>query len=183
MRSSRLTVGVAMCAALLLTPGASFADLFDGGISQPREDSYYPAKGDPGIDVLHYGLELDWRRSARALIGHAVLDARATGPTDSFRLDLHSAMQVSSVKVDGSAVNASHTGKSLTVPLPAEVPADSRHVLEIDYRGTPEPVRGPSTRSDLQRIGMVVTKDGQLRTSTTSPSRLLRAGPGSPTAP
>jgi aminopeptidase N len=164
MRPSRLIVAVAVGAALLLTSGASSADLFDGGISQPREDSYYPSKGDPGVDVLHYDLELDWRRSARTLVGHAALDVRATGPTDSFRLDLHSAMRVSSVEVDGSAVNASHTGKTLTVPLPAEVPADSRHVLEVVYRGTPEPVRGPSTRPDLQRIGMQVTKDGQLRT-------------------
>jgi aminopeptidase N len=164
MRPSRLTLGVAIGAALLLTPGAGFAGPSDEGVSQPREDSYYPAKGDPGVDVLHYGLELDWRRSARTLVGHAVLDVRATGPTDSFRLDLHRAMQVSSVKVDGSAVTASHAGKTLTVPLSAEVPADSRHVLEVDYSGTPQPVRGPSTRSDLQAIGMRVTKDGQLRT-------------------
>ena len=164
MRPSRLTVAVTIGAALLLTAGASFAAPFDEGISEPREDSYYPSKGDPGVDVLHYGLDLNWRRSARTLVGHAVLDVRATGPTDRFRLDLHSAMQVSSVKVDGSAVTASHTGKTLTVPLPAEVSADSRHVLEVDYRGTPQPVRGPTTRPDLQRIGMRVTKDGQLRT-------------------
>ncbi|MFL6003606.1 MAG: M1 family metallopeptidase [Nocardioides sp.] len=164
MHPSRLTAAVTIGAALLLTPGAGFAGASVDGTSQPREDSYYPAKGDPGVDVLHYGLDLDWRRSARTLVGHAVLDVRATGPTNSFRLDLHSAMQVSSVKVDGSAVNASHTGKTLTVPLTAEVPADSRHVLEVDYRGTPQPVRGPSTRPDMQRIGMRVTKDGQLRT-------------------
>jgi aminopeptidase N len=164
MRASRLTVVVTVGAALLLTPGAGFAGVSADGTSQPQEDSYYPAKGDPGLDVLHYGLDLDWRRSARTLVGHAVLDVRATGSTESFRLDLHSAMQVSSVEVDGNAVDASHVGKTLTVPLPAEVPADSRHVLEVGYRGTPQPTRGPSTRSDLQRIGMRVTKDGQLRT-------------------
>ncbi len=137
---------------------------YDDGLSEPREDSYYPSKGDPGVDVLHYGLDLDWRRGTRTLEGTATLDVRVTETTDSIRLDLLHDLAVSSVTVDGTPVTASHPGKNLVIPLASEVPADTRLVLVIEYAGRPHPVAAPSTRSDMQKVGMKVMPDGQLWT-------------------
>ena len=137
---------------------------YDEGLSAPREDSYYPDKGDPGLDVLHYGLDLDWRRAQRELRGTATLQVRVTQATDRIRLDLHGALDVGSVRVDGTPVAATHTGKNLVVPLPSNVLADSRHVVVIEYAGRPTPVRAPTTRPDMHRVGMFVTRDGQLWT-------------------
>ena len=53
--------------------GAASADNLASGLSHPREDPYYPDKGDPRIDALHYGLELNWNRKARTLTGAATI--------------------------------------------------------------------------------------------------------------
>lgn len=135
---------------------------YDAGLSDPREDSYYPSKGDPGIDVLHYALDLSWRRDSRTLVGQAGITLRATETADSFQLDLHGAMDVASVSVDGTAASFGHHGKTLTIREP--VSANSRHRVDIAYAGTPQGVPAPSPRPDMRSIGMQVTRDGQLWT-------------------
>ena len=136
---------------------------YDKGLSEPREDSYYPAKGDDGVDVLHYDLDLEWRRAKRLLLGDATLRFRATADARRFQLDLGQSLSVRRVVVDGVATDAfEHTGKTLEVLRPVE--ADSRHTVRVVYRGTPEPVKAPTTRGDFSTVGMSVTDDGRLRT-------------------
>ena len=64
----------------------------------------------------------------------------------------------------GRRSTATHPGKNLVVPLGSEVPADTRLTLVIEYAGRPHPVPAPSTRSDMPKVGMNVTRDGQLWT-------------------
>lgn len=135
---------------------------YDGGLSKPREDSYYPGKGDPGVDVLHYDLDLVWKRSRRLLVGDALLDFRATSAALAFQLDLGESLAVREVLVDDVPAGYEHTGKNLVVHSP--VSSNSRHTVRIRYRGTPESVHAPTTRSDFNTVGMKVTDDGQLRT-------------------
>ena len=33
---------------------------YDAALSEPQEDSVYPNVGDPGVDALHYALDLTW---------------------------------------------------------------------------------------------------------------------------
>ncbi len=139
------------------------APTYDKGLSDPREDSYYPAKGDAGLDVLHYDLDLEWRRAKRLLVGDATLRFRATRAADAFRLDLGRSLSVRRVLVDGVATaRFEHTGKTLEVLHPVE--AQGRHTVRVVYRGTPEPVEAPTTRGDIATVGMEVTRDGRLRT-------------------
>ncbi|HZJ06209.1 MAG TPA: M1 family metallopeptidase [Nocardioidaceae bacterium] len=153
-----------LIAAALVLPlaGPARAAPYDDGLSSPVEDSYYPAKGDPGIDTLHYDLELTWLRRARVLRGDARITFRAVTDDNSFPLDLSPAMRVRRVEVGGNRVPYTHTGKNLVVDMP--VAEDSRYTTRVVYRGTPEPAAGPASRSDIARLGMRVTKDGQLWT-------------------
>jgi len=152
-----------MTAALVLaTGGAATAAPYDDGLSTPVEDSYYPAKGDPGVDTLHYDLDLTWLRGPRVLVGDARITFRSTADDDSFTLDLSRAMRVRRVEVGGASVPFEHPGNHLVVDVP--VVHGHRYTTRVVYRGTPEPAKGPSSRPDLARTGMRVNEDGQLWT-------------------
>ena len=153
---------VALALTVPLAGSAAAAPSYDKGLSSPVEDSYYPAKGDPGVDALHYDLDLTWLKKARQLRGVAKVRFRATGDDTRFQLDLSGAMNVRSVKVDGIPMPFSHRGKTLFVERP--VVEDVRYTARIVYRGTPQPARGPASRSDIARVGMRVTPGGQLWT-------------------
>src|SRR5690242_14144467 len=53
--------------------GASATDThgsaYDAAVSEPREDTVYPQVGDPGVDALHYTLDLAWDDRATRLTG------------------------------------------------------------------------------------------------------------------
>jgi aminopeptidase N len=156
---------LAAMSALLTVPlaaGPATSAPYDGGLSAPHEDSYYPAKGDPGIDTLHYALELGWDRANRTLHGLADIRLRATETADSFQLDLGAAMRVASVEVGGRRVPSTHRRHILEVRSP--VTEDRRYHVRIAYRGTPRTIPAPTTRSDFSRVGMRVTSDRQLTT-------------------
>lgn len=165
----RLTAPALVAALALALPTAGTAeaapprlDLYTDAISDPVEDSYYPSKGDPGIDVLHYDLDLDWRKGTRVLRGVAEVSFRATENADSVQLDLSSRLNVQRVSVDGTSVDHTHDGNHLVITAP--VAGTSRHTARVVYRGTPGPARGPASRSDVAKVGMRVTKGGELWT-------------------
>jgi aminopeptidase N len=149
-------------AAPLAGATAASAGPYDAGLSTPREDSYYPAKGDPGIDTLHYFLDLTWRRKPRVLAGKATIRFRATTDADQVRLDLSHRLTPTRVTVAGAAVPFTHDGNHLVIN--ADVVTDRRYVARVAYRGTPGPARGPASRADVARLGMRVTRSGQLWT-------------------
>ena len=116
-----------------LTLSATLAGVAAGA----EEDSYYPSKGDPGIDVRSYDLDLGWKPGKKRLIGRAEIRVAAVGDAASLSLDLHKAMKVSSVRVAGVAAPYSHRGKTLTVQTPAVDGAV--YDLSVAYRGRPAP--------------------------------------------
>lgn len=142
--------------------GTTAAPVDVRAVSQPVEDSYYPAKGDPTVDALRYDLDLRWLRQKRALRGVATVRVRAARDDDTLRLDLSRRLRVTSVRLDGAAARFVHTGNHLVVAAPVET--GERRTLRIAYRGTPGPAVGPASRSDIARIGMRVTRDGRLWT-------------------
>ncbi len=128
-------------------------------LSEPVEDSVYPEIGDPSVDALHYDLDLAWDPEARVLTGEEELTFRATATAEQFQLDLGEPLEVSEVTLDDEPVDFEHDGKDLVVLAP--VVADERHVLGIDYAGTPEPVAAPTTRSDFNETGFTITETGE----------------------
>ncbi len=153
-------------AAAPVAPAAGADAAYDGpddpaldvALSEPVEDSVYPLVGDPGVDALHYDLDLAWDPDARVLTGRQTLLLRATEDADELQLDLSEALQVDTVRLDGEEVDFRHEGKDLVVV--ADVTADERYELVLDYAGTPLPVPAPTTRSDYSTNGWTTMPDG-----------------------
>lgn len=150
------------------TPGDRTAETaavptdLERAVSTPAEDSYYPQVGDPGVDALHYDLDLTWERDTDTLSGTEELTFRATADAPQVRLDLAESLRVEDVRLDGEPVTARREGKDLVVE--AAVDADQVAVLSLAYAGTPTPVPAPATRADIEGLGLTVDERHQLWT-------------------
>jgi aminopeptidase N len=144
------------------TPASDIAvddPALDAALSEPVEDSVYPRIGDPGVDALHYDLDLTWTPDTRTLDAVETLVFRSTRDDGSFRLDFSPALTASSVTVDGDPAPYEQDGKDLVVTH--DVSADDRYTVEIDYSGTPRPAAAPTTRSDFSTTGWTITGDDE----------------------
>ena len=168
-----LALASVTCLALVLpgppvdavtTPGQSRATTTGGeyaaAVSDPVEDPYYPQRGDPRTDALHYGLRLHWSARDEVLRGRARIDLRAAEATQHLLLDLAHGLHVSSVVLDGVDASWTHDGAHLDVTAPATLPEDSRHILVVSYAGTPHPAYHAFTRPDARHLGWHTTRDG-----------------------
>jgi aminopeptidase N len=135
---------------------------YDAARSEPREDTVYPDVGDPGVDALHYSLDLSWDPKAQRLTATETLLFRATRTADHVQLDLARPLQVGGVWLDGRSVAFQHPAKNLVVD--ATVTGNSRHVLQLTYSGTPEPVTAPTDRGDFSTTGWTIARDGTVWT-------------------
>ena len=135
---------------------------YDAAVGTPREDSVYPDVGDPSVDTLHYDLRLSWDPRARVLTGTESVLLRVARTGDHLQLDLAHQLEVSHVWLDGRAVPFTHPVKDLVVQTP--VTEGDRHLLQVAYSGTPEPVTAPTDRSDFSTTGWTTTADGSVWT-------------------
>jgi len=140
------------------TPGSAAArPTVAQGASDPVEDSVYPDVGDPGVDALHYDLDLTWDK--QTLVGRETVRLRATEDADHLQLDLSDALTVRAVTVDGAAAEFTHDGKDLLVAV--DVTGDTEYELGIDYDGEPRPTPAPTQRGDFDSTGWTTTPDGE----------------------
>jgi aminopeptidase N len=130
--------------------------------STPVEDSVYPNVGDPGVDALHYDLDLAWDAEARTLTGTATVALRAAVTAPEFRLDFGEPLKITSATLDGVEVTTQHNGNNLVVASP--VVEDRKYLLVIEYAGTPEPTPAPTIRTDLATTGWTITDSGEVWT-------------------
>jgi aminopeptidase N len=131
----------------------------DVALSQPVKDRVYPAVGTPGVDALHYQLDLTWDANSETLTGEETLTFRATKDAQRFELDFGKSLTATAVRLDGEQAEFRQRGKDLVVSSP--VRQDERYTLEVRYRGTPKPVAAPTTRDDFSTIGWQVTDTGE----------------------
>jgi aminopeptidase N len=156
--------GVASPLPAATGPQARAGSTYDAALSNPREDPYYPAKGDPSVDALHYALRLRWAPNARRLTGQATITFRATSDERQVRLDLGDPLVVHTVLLDGHRVTFSHPGKDLVVDTGNVLAQGSRHVLRVDSSGRPKATHAPTDRPDIPHVGWSVTKRGEVWT-------------------
>ena len=140
------------------SPAAAYGPALGVALSEPVEDRVYPDVGDPGVDALHYDLDLTWDPETSVLDGTELLTFRSTQDSRNVRLDLAPSMDVSHVRIDGDGVAFEQHGKDLVVKAP--VVLDRRYVVEIEYDGTPRPVAAPTTRRDAALVGWTTMSDG-----------------------
>jgi aminopeptidase N len=141
---------------------AASATAYDAARSESKPDTVYPGVGSPDVDALHYALDLTWDDRAQRLTAKESLAFRAAATAGQVRLDLARQLTVGRVWLDGKAVPFQHPGKNLVIEAP--VTADSRHVVELTYAGTPEPVVAPTDRSDFSTTGWTIARDGTVWT-------------------
>ena len=148
--------------SIAVRAGDPQTNVYDGALSHPREDTVYPDVGDPTVDALYYGLDLTWQPRPQLLTASETLLFRATRSGNAFQLDLSHQLFVRHVWLDGEPVSFQHTAKDLVVEH--AVDQDSRHVLQLVYAGTPEPVTAPTDRPDFSTTGWTVARDGTVWT-------------------
>ena len=161
----RIPAVAALTAATLVMAGAAYANeaANEGrGASHPVEDPYYPAKSNPEVDALHYNLQLAW--DGRTLRGDVQMKFRAAVATDHIRLDLIHSLKVTSVGLDGAAVEAIQRGDGLVIDT-GDLTKNSVHAVDITYAGRPHTVKAPSRRGDDQDgLGWTLDQDGNVYT-------------------
>jgi len=154
----RLLALAGTLAALTLTilvpsPAAAAGRYVDG--SRGLGDPYFPAAGNGGYDVVHYGLKLDYVPATRTLTGVATVTATATEDLRSFSLDLRG-LSVSSVTVGGTTAKFRRDGPELVIkprPKPRE---GAKFTVVVHYGGT----TGTPVDSTGAFYGWVSTPDG-----------------------
>jgi aminopeptidase N len=117
------------------TPAAATVEAVVRGIG----DDYYPELGNPGYDVAHYALDLDFDPPTRTLAARATLTATATTTLDSFNLDFEG-FEIGALRVDGAAADFARTGEEVTIVPPTPLPSGTEFVVEVEYEGTAGPV-------------------------------------------
>jgi aminopeptidase N len=135
---------------------------YEAGLSNPVADTVYPGRGNPGIDVLHYGLDLTWAPDSRTLTGTAILHLRAATTLPTLTLDFASAYTTGEVTLDGQPVPATVTRDKLEVAT--SLTAGQNATLRVSYHGTPKVTSAPTGRTDFSSLGLRVTADGSLWT-------------------
>lgn len=128
------------------TPTRDAAEL-EAGLSQPVADPLYPDHGNPDIDVLHYGMALDYQPDTRTLSGTVTLTIRPVVDASEVALDFSDAMEISSITVDGESADFTLSEYDLVVDTP--VTADNRIEMSVTYSGEPKRMPAPAERGDM----------------------------------
>jgi len=142
-------------------PAAVDYAVWQAGTSKPAADKLYPQHGTAALDVLHYDLKLEWQPPKKLLTGTATLRIRPTADAAELRLDFKP-YQLDKVTVDGAVTPATVRKEKLVVP--AAVSKDKPITLVVAYHGKPATTPIPSHRSDVEPLGLTITKEGGLWT-------------------
>ncbi|GAA3204356.1 M1 family metallopeptidase [Microbacterium terregens] len=120
-----------------------------------RTDPYIPQSGDPGIQVDHYALTLDYRVSTNRMSGTAVIRGRAVSATKTLSFDLIG-LRASKVTGIGSRVASfRQSDRKLRITLAAPLAAGGGFEVAVAYAGSPRP-----RRSRWGTIGWEELEDG-----------------------
>ncbi|ADD44280.1 M1 family metallopeptidase [Stackebrandtia nassauensis] len=141
-------------------PEAAKEDL-EAGKSEPVTDPMYPDYGHENIDVLHYGMELDYSPEKKTLSGLVRLTIRPVEDASELALDFSDAMEISNLTVDGKKTDFDLNEWDLTVDTGLK--KDRNVEVEVTYKGTPELVDAPAERGDMaEGLGASVGQNGEL---------------------
>jgi hypothetical protein len=138
--------------SLLLTSTASAA--FTPG-SRSLGDPLFPALGNGGYDVQHYGLNIDYDPVANSMTSTAEISSTATQDLSEFSYDFRG-LTVTSVTVDGVAAAVARDGDKLIITPAAGIPNGSAFTTVVAYNGVPVQIQDP----DQSFEGWIRTVEG-----------------------
>src|SRR5262245_22056877 len=139
--------------SLLLTSAATAAPTPG---SRSLGDPLFPALGNGGYDVQHYGLNINYDPVTNVMTSTATIDAKATQDLSEFSLDFRG-LTVTSVTVGGqAAANVARDADKLIITPPAAIPNGSSFTTVVAYNGIPDSIQDP----DQSFEGWIRTSDG-----------------------
>ncbi|MGW6908602.1 M1 family metallopeptidase [Streptomyces sp. NPDC054940] len=160
--SGRLSGWVPATALLLaMTTSCTSSASGDDSAAGPKPgaagvgDRLFPALGNGGYDVAHYGLTLDYVPENNRLKGTAVITARATQDLSRFNLDL-SGLRVRTATVQGAKAQFSREKDELRVTPAKPVKDGEIFKTVVTYDGTPRTIEN----DDGGLEGWIETDDG-----------------------
>ncbi|QTE01696.1 M1 family metallopeptidase [Streptomyces cyanogenus] len=118
-------------------------------------DRLFPALGNGGYDVVHYGLTLDYVPETNHLKGRAVITARATQGLSRFDLDL-TGLRVRTATVQGAKAHVARRDDELVLTPAKAVRKGETFRTVVTYEGTPRTLQG----DDGGLEGWIETDDG-----------------------
>ncbi|HZX53206.1 MAG TPA: M1 family metallopeptidase [Ilumatobacteraceae bacterium] len=119
-------------------------------------DALFPALGNPGIDVQHYVVALQYDPTRKQITATVHLDIDMTEDRPSFSLDSAGPV-VSAVRVDGAAATFDAASPELIITPATALTTGQRIAVDIDYTiDDPQPVLSEATGS----VGWFATPGG-----------------------
>lgn len=118
-------------------------------------DPFFPQAGNPGFDVGHYELDLDYQPQTAKLEASAVITATATAQLSSFDLDFRGP-KIRGVSVDGQTASFRRAGQELVITPASALSSGAKFTVEVSYRGRPHEIGD----ADGSKEGWVLTDDG-----------------------
>lgn len=109
-------------------------------------DRLFPSLGNPGIDVEHYTLRLDYDAISNELSGTAHLEMVMTEDRESFSLD-SDGPTVSAVTVDGQPAEFEAAPPELLITPASELSSGQRVAVDVAYSISPQAVPSPASGS------------------------------------
>ena len=118
-------------------------------------DTLFPALGNPGIDVQHYTVVLNYDPQRRQLSASEHLDVKMTEDRDMFSLDSDGPV-VSAVSVDGVAAKFTAAKPELLITPSSHLTRGQTIGVDITYTVSPHSVASPAG----ERVGWFPTPGG-----------------------
>ena len=103
-------------------------------------DPYYPGLGNGGYDVRAYDLAIEWFPDTASVDATARITLVPLVDLSAFNLDLVG-LEVTAVAVSGAEAGVTRSDRELTVTPPEVLREGTETLVEVRYRGSPQPVR------------------------------------------
>jgi aminopeptidase N len=125
--------------------------------SEKSKEPFFPRAGNPGYEVRHYGVHLNYQPGSGFLRANVAIQARSTQSLRRFSLDLDG-LRVTAVEVDDEPARFSRGRGKLKVTPRTPVGVRESFGVLIRYQGRPRKVTDP----DGGQEGWYRTDDGAL---------------------
>ena len=113
---------------------------------------YFPAQGNGGYDVQNYEISLDIDPVSGRIAGEDAVTAIALQDLSALDLDLQG-LDVSAVKIDGTAATFARIGQELKVVCPLPVAKGASFTVTVTYSGIPVAIPTKLLTMGWQKVG------------------------------
>ena len=100
-------------------------------------DIYYRDLGNPGYDVTHYTLDLEFDPDPNSLVARVAITAVATELLHTFNLDFGQ-LSIDRLSVDGADAEFARVGNEVTIAPAKPITLGESFIISVEYSGIPQ---------------------------------------------